>query len=250
VLRAATVKEYQVKTIRMATRAWLRRHVRNLLSRSGLQIQRIAAGAPAALPLWDADPIFGRLFDQLIGYTLVDKVRCFMLYQCAKNSARIAGDIAEIGVFRGGTAKLLAKTSAPDGKTIHLFDTFAGMPSVDASADVHRAGDFANTSLAAVQAYLRDCSNVRLYQGIFPATAAPVEQRSFALVHIDVDIYQSVLSCCIFFYPRMEHGGMMIFDDYGFWSCPGAKKAVDEFFMDKPEVPIYLPTGQCLVIRA
>jgi len=238
-----------MKNIRMATRAWLRRHVRRLLLRAGFQIQPITSGAPVVLPLWDDDPAFVRLFNQLIGYTLVDKVRCFILYQCAKNSAPIAGDLAEVGVFRGGTAKLLAKTSAPSGKTVHLFVTFAGMPSVDANIDLHHAGDFANTSIEAVQAYLHDCGNVRLYQGIFPTTAQPVEQRSFALVHIDVDIYTSVLSCCEFFYPRMQRGGIMVFDDYGFWSCPGAKKAVDEFFADKPEALIYLPTGQCLAIR-
>jgi O-methyltransferase len=183
-----------MRNIRIATRAWLKRRVRGLLWRSGLQIERIPSDAPATLPIWDDDPIFVRLFNQLVGYTLVDKVRCFMLYQCARNSAWIAGDIAEIGVFRGGTAKLLAKTTAPAGKTVHLFDTFAGMPSVDSSADLHQAGDFANTSIEAVQAYLHDCSNVRLYKGFFPSTAQPVEQRSFALVHIDVDIYTSVLS--------------------------------------------------------
>jgi len=42
---------------------------------------------------------------------------------------------------------------------------------------------------------------------------------------------------------------VMLFDDYGFPTCPGARKAVDEFFSDKPEVPFYLPTGQCLVVR-
>src|SRR5215212_7524151 len=165
--------------IRPATRAWLRRRVRRLLWRSGLQIERIPYGAPTSLPLWDDDPTFVRLFDQLLGYTLVDKVRCFMLYQCAKNSAKIAGDIAEIGVFRGGTARLLAKTSAPIGKIVHLFDTFAGMPSVDVSADLHQAGDFATTSIEAVQAYLHDCGNVRLYKGLFPATAQPIEPKSF-----------------------------------------------------------------------
>lgn len=44
-------------------------------------------------------------------------------------------------------------------------------------------------------------------------------------------------------------GGVMVFDDYGFPSCPGAKKAVDEFFKSKIETPIYLPTGQCLVFK-
>jgi O-methyltransferase len=237
------------RNINRATRAWLKRHVRRLLRRAGLRIEHIASGAPATLPIWDDDTVFTRLFEQLFGYTLVDKVRCFMLYQCAKNVAQIAGDIAEIGVFRGGTARLLATTSAPAGKTVHLFDTFAGMPSVDSKADLHQAGDFANTSIESVQAYLHDCSNVRLYKGFFPSTTQPIEQKTFALAHIDVDIYTSVLSCCTFFYPRMAHGGMMVFDDYGFLSCPGAKKAVDEFFVDKPEAPIYLPTGQCLVIH-
>lgn len=41
----------------------------------------------------------------------------------------------------------------------------------------------------------------------------------------------------------------MIFDDYGFASCPGARMAVDEFFRDKPDRPCYLPTGQCVVSR-
>ena len=53
----------------------------------------------------------------------------------------------------------------------------------------------------------------------------------------------------MFFYPRMEEGAVMIFDDYGFTTCPGAKKAVDEFFTNKKEKPIYLPTGQCIVTR-
>jgi O-methyltransferase len=42
---------------------------------------------------------------------------------------------------------------------------------------------------------------------------------------------------------------MMLFDDYGFTSCPGVRKAVDEFFADKLHKPVYLPTGQALVIN-
>ncbi len=42
----------------------------------------------------------------------------------------------------------------------------------------------------------------------------------------------------------------MVFDDYGFPSCPGARKAVDEFFSDKEEFPLYLPSGQCFIVRA
>ena len=47
----------------------------------------------------------------------------------------------------------------------------------------------------------------------------------------------------------MIPGGMIVFDDYGFPSCPGARRAVDEAFANRPEVPICLPTGQALVVK-
>ena len=64
-----------------------------------------------------------------------------------------------------------------------------------------------------------------------------------------MDIYKSVIDCCEFIYPRLLKGGVLIFDDYGFRSCPGAKKAVDYFFRDKIEVPLILPTGQAIIFK-
>lgn len=51
------------------------------------------------------------------------------------------------------------------------------------------------------------------------------------------------------FVPRLTNGGIILYDDYGFLCAPGAKLAVDEFFSDKPEKPIWLTTGQCLVVK-
>ena len=201
------------------------------------------------LPVWNEDREFTRIFGK-IEYTLVDHARCYILHQFAKQAAGLPGDLAEVGVYKGGTAKLLALTISPRAKKeLHLFDTFTGMPAADASADCHHEGDLGDTSLEAVQRSLRDCSNVHFYKGFFPATAGPIESLRFCMVHIDADIYKSVKDSCVFFYPRMEKGGIMVFDDYGFPSCPGARKAVDEFFADKPESPVYLPSGQCVVFR-
>jgi len=33
-----------------------------------------------------------------------------------------------------------------------------------------------------------------------------------------------------FFYSWLETGGVIVFDDYGWPSCPGARAAVDEVF--------------------
>lgn len=218
--------------------------IKNILARLGYRIERLNI-----LPLWEDDEYFSELRQQITGYTLVDKPQCYMLYQYAKHVAELPGDVAEVGAYKGGTARLLAKVFEPTDKIIHLFDTFSGMPPSDSNRDVHTEGDFSDTSLGSIKSYLHDCQNVRLYQGLFPDTSEPVEKASFCLIHIDVDIYRSAMDCCEFFYSRMEKGGIMVFDDYGIPDCPGIKMAVDEFFGDKPEYPCYLPTGQCIVIR-
>ena len=50
-----------------------------------------------------------------------------------------------------------------------------------------------------------------------------------------------------FFYPRMVPGGVMLTHDYSLLG--GVKKAFDEFFADKPEGIIELPTTQCMVVK-
>ena len=203
----------------------------------------------AQLPLWDTDVEFQALRREMEGHTLVSDVDSYFSYRAARTTLRLAGDVAEVGVYKGGTARMLAKIFAPTGKTVHLFDTFEGMPAVDPTKDLHHAGDFADVAFEGVRDYLSDCPNVRLHKGFFPATAGPIEQRTFCFVHADVDIYQSVADCCRFFYPRLVAGGVLIFDDYGRNSCPGAKAAVDEFFSDKAEQPVYVPTGQAFVVK-
>ena len=200
------------------------------------------------IPFWDRDASFRKILNQ-IPYTLVDPVRCYMLYQYSLQASRLEGDIVEVGVYKGGTARLLAMAVQPSGRRVHLFDTFEGMPSTDPTKDEHRKGDFSDTSLEAVKRNLAGLENVQFYPGFFPDSAPPIASLRFSLAHIDVDIYHSVLDCCEFFYARMVMGGMMIFDDYGFETCPGAKQGVDEFFHGTKERPCYLPSGQCVVVK-
>lgn len=212
----------------------------------GLQIEKTSN----RVALWNDDKVFLSLLRQIEKHTLLDIKRCFMLYQFTKHACHIDGEVAEIGVYKGGTAKLISKTIGITSKTLYLFDTFSGMPGTDKNKDLHKKGDFSDTSLGFVKEFLNDCHNIQFYPGFFPSTSADVTNQQFCLVHIDVDIYKSVMDCCDFFYHRMAKGGMIIFDDYGFLTCPGAKIAVDEFFSDKSEFPCYLTTGQCFITKA
>jgi O-methyltransferase len=52
-----------------------------------------------------------------------------------------------------------------------------------------------------------------------------------------------------FFYPRLVPGGVILCDDYGFTTCPGVRRAVDEFMADKPEHVVHVPTGHGFLVK-
>lgn len=189
------------------------------------------------------------------GPLVVAPDRCYMLYQFASHSRALPGDMAECGVYTGGTAQLISLVLAADnslGKRLHLFDSFEGMPETSSPRrDYHSPGDFSDTSLTRVKARLRQFPFCEYHPGFMPDTFSKVKDvAAYSFVHIDVDIYPSVQACCNWFWPRMISGGVMIFDDYGFYSYRlAAKIAVDEFFADYVEKPIVLPTGQAIVIK-
>jgi O-methyltransferase len=203
---------------------------------------------------WNGLAPFERYYRLAEPYTLVSRDRCWVLYSVALQALRLGGDVWECGVYKGGTARMLARLiadAAPGGATqLHLFDTFTGMPETDRARDVHVPGDFGDTSAAAVRERVAHADRVVLHPGLIPDTFAGLAARPVALAHVDVDIYQAVLDCCRFILPRLAVGGAMVFDDYGFPSCPGARQAVDEFFAGTPFVPLVLPTGQAIVFKS
>lgn len=196
---------------------------------------------------WQTNGRFGAMMNGVV--SLVDPVRCYLLWQFAQGCMHLPGAVAEVGVYTGGTALLLSRVMADSAKPLHLFDTFRGMPVVDPAHDLHRTGDFHDTSEAAVRRLLAGYPLTQFHVGFFPDTAKGLESESLCFVHVDADIRRSVLDACAFFMPRLVPGGVMVFDDYGFESCPGAKRAVDEFFAGTTDCPWYLPTGQCVVVK-
>ena len=96
---------------------------------------------------------------------------------------------------------------------------------------------------------LEGCDGIHFYRGWIPERFAEVADRRFAFVHIDVDLYQPTLDSVAFFYQRLVPGGIIVCDDYGFTTCPGATRAMDEFMADKPEHIVHLPTGQGVIFR-
>lgn len=147
----------------------------------------------------------------------------------------IDADIAEVGVYRGGTAKIICDNSK--NNNIYLFDTFCGMPFFDEQKDgIWEKGTFNECDYNSIVELFKQYQNCFIYKGIFPQeTSHNILNKKFKFVHLDVDNYQSHIECLNFFYEKVVKGGIIIFDDYNNDLCPGANKAVDEFFSNKSE---------------
>jgi O-methyltransferase len=201
---------------------------------------------------WLGHPEFQAIYEGASRYTLVSPDRCYILISLARYASHLAGDFAECGVYRGGTALMLARIIKNSGnKKLYLFDSFQGLPKVDREKDQWFCeGEFRVESVAAVEELLSDfLTQIDIRCGWIPKTFHELQNNQYAFAHLDVDLYQSNLDCCTYFYPRMAAGGVLLFDEYAFAAARGEKDAVDEFFSDKPETPVTLPTGQAIVLK-
>ncbi len=166
------------------------------------------------------------------------------------------GAMAELGVYKGLTAKLF-RLLAPN-RSLYLFDTFEGFNEKDIKSEVQQTGlrklegRFSDTSLSAVKAFVGNAANVHFIKGWFPDSMRGLEiPDTFAFVHLDADLYEPTKAGLEFFYPKLVPGGVLIAHDYNN-SYVGSRRAIDEFFVDKPETPVQVPdeAGSVVIIKS
>lgn len=156
----------------------------------------------------------------------------------------IPGDIAELGVAGGASAKVIA-ARAP-GRILHLFDTFEGLPDPSAKDSSRFKRRQYQHSLKDVQGYLSS-QNLRFHKGLFPESAKSLSNTRFAFAHLDADLYESTKAGLEWFYPRMNRGAILICHDYD--TSSGVNQAFAEFFTDKPEPFFDLVGSQCMFVK-
>lgn len=182
---------------------------------------------------------------------------------------QIPGNIAECGVWRGGSMMVVALTLLARGDTsrsLYLYDTYEGM-----SAPTGKDKSFDGASAAEQLARSKKDDAIWCYASVedvrknLLSTGYPKDKIHFikgkvedtipatlpgdlALLRLDTDWYESTLHELNQLYPLLHARGVMVIDDYGHWQ--GARKAVDEYFQKTGE-SIYLHridyTGRILV---
>jgi len=178
--------------------------------------------------------------------------RKWMLVQLLRMLESVPGDTAECGVYLGASSYLMAlmnKETKAFQRTHHLFDSFEGLSEPSDKDGVHWSKGDLSIGEEVVRKKLSKFSELKFHKGWIPEKFNEVKDLKFAFVHIDVDLYQPTLDSIAFFYERMSAGGIILCDDYGFTSCPGATKACDEFLEGKPEQMIALSCGGGFIIK-
>jgi O-methyltransferase len=196
---------------------------------------------------YERDRKFRELYAQVHGVTRMPPERAWGLYQLAGAAHAICGDVAEVGVFRGGTAKFLTLLLSNISRSFYFYDTWDGIPVVDERHDNPvLLGQFANVNLGDVMEFVGNKPNHIFTKGVFPFEGFCA--RPFAFVHIDVDTHVTVKNSLEKIYHHVVPGGVIVIDDYDL-IYEGVKPAVDSFFQDKKETPINMIVGQAFIIK-
>jgi hypothetical protein len=181
---------------------------------------------------------FSSLYRRVRRHTMCSPARLRALHQGVKYVVqnRLDGDLVECGCARGGSAALMALTLRRLGqrRDLWLFDTFEGLPAPTADDPDYEIAELFTGSCRGQLDEVRElfgryevADGVQFVKGLFQDTLPLSRLDRIALLHIDGDWYESVRVCLETLYDKVVPGGIIQFDDYGYWK--GARKAVDEF---------------------
>jgi len=184
------------------------------------------------------------------------------------HARRGRGRWAECGVYNGCSSLslcLAARSVEPafDGTGFHLVDSFEGLSPVGAEdhnvvTDEHGRtvlvppiilGSQFRTSVDRVRAAFSDFPGLQFHQGWIPSVLATLPEGEWSFVHIDVDLYEPTRACLEYFMPRLAPGGVIVCDDYGAPTFPGAERAWDEVCAREGVPFVALPTGQAVILK-
>ena len=177
-----------------------------------------------------------RFAQTMVGLKRLDNVQ-----RCVEQvlADTVPGDLIETGVWRGGVVVFMRAILEAYGdreRSVFAADSFQGLPAPDEASYPADAGNRLHTAepLAVPRSEVE--RNFRLYgllddrvhclEGWFKDTLPTVADRTWAVIRLDGDMYESTMDALVNLYPQLSVGGFLIVDDYGFEPC---RQAVTDY---------------------
>ncbi len=185
---------------------------------------------------------------------LAELARNSSLVELLESTLHLEGDVIECGVYRGKSLFTIAHTLKENNspKVLYACDSFQGFPPEQVSRfdqSLFRPISKLRTKFTMAddvpQRIERFCeyygASIEIVKGYFCDTLPTLPRQKYCFIHLDVDIYESYRECLGQLYDHLVPGGVVVFDEYdgsmipGKSKWPGGKRAIDEFFGNRPE---------------
>jgi hypothetical protein len=175
------------------------------------------------------------------GQTMVGQARLDNVQHCVETviAEGIPGDLIETGVWRGGVTILMRAVLhayGVDDRTVFAADSFKGLPPPNVEAypadadDVHHTAKELAVSREDVERNFRMYGllddQVQFLEGWFSETLPTVKDRTWSVIRVDGDMYESTMDTLVNLYPGLAPGGFLVIDDGAYEPC---RQAVDDF---------------------
>lgn len=214
--------------------------------------------------------------NKILKLTMVSDENLIFLISAIKylKKNNIKGDYVETGVWRGGLSILSYLMFSEKSKkkvNFYLYDTFEGMPKpskfdkktnknlyqvMDKWKESSKTKEGWNfSSLNEVKNNIIKTCGVKSLKS-FCFIKGKVENsllikknlpKKICLLRLDTDFYKSTKAELKNLFKLVSKGGVIIFDDYSNWL--GAKKAIDEFFMNKKYLLCKIDNNSRFIIK-
>ena len=204
---------------------------------------------------------FLKIFSKVIKSINISLDEAFTIYDQLNRIKNIKGDVAEVGVYKGGSAYLICSQIKHTNRKFYLFDTFSGLP-ISSNKKINKnninlpvPGWLNDTNLNSVKTFLLktkiQSKKLKIIKGIFPESIKKTISKKFSFVHLDTDLFESTYDSLTYFYPKLTKDGSIVSHDYNSYGCPGVKLAFNKFVKEKRlESKFFqISQSQCLIIK-
>lgn len=161
--------------------------------------------------------------------------------------AGVPGDFVECGCYKGTGARIVADTVdfAATGRKYYLYDLFEHMSGIGhRKLEEHSKELYAKTA-----ARFTDLPCVIVTQGKVPDVLHQVAPERIAFLHLDLNHRDAEIGALEILFDRVSPGGIVIFDDYGWWDYREQMFAEEAWLAKRGYHVLELPTGQGLLVK-
>lgn len=202
----------------------------------------------------DMEKGFREIYKKCKFFTVTSLARMYSLYKSIEYivNNKIPGDIVECGVWKGGSMMLCALTLIKMNekkRKLYLYDTYEGMTEPTENdvrnldkklaSEIMKKFDkkkskYYYAPLPEVKENLYSTgypkNNLIFIKGKVEDTIPNTIPERISVLRLDTDWYESTYHELNYLFPRLEEKGILIIDDYGFWT--GSKKATDNYIKE------------------